>query len=379
MSSKMDIDLDLFRKLDVLRDQPARDSEDARRGRAAFLAEAQELAKSAQPGGSRVQRGTTSSWLDVIGKYFQPSRTAQRPTFSGILAVSLLLVVFFFGGSGILVAAAQSSQPDQVLYGVKILSEDVRAALTSNETDRIRLALELVDRRATEMVAILSAGEAPPVNVQSRMAAEIDLALRLAAAQDNDKAVLALVQIQGQLQEQEQRFLQLTTNGSPEANAALSQVQMMLQERLRLCEDGLADPQRLRERLKNSTQPEPSPTAILTNSPSITSATTVENGNGLGNGNQHLTRTTTPASKNGYRPDPKDGYNYGTQAPTAENRVGTPTPCGSIFSASQTPGGGNGGGNPTPDGDGNGDNNPTPDGGGNGGENGGGGNNGGGK
>ena len=120
----------------------------------------------------------------------------------GTLGTVLLIVSLVLGSGGVTVAAAQASMPDQALYPVKTWSEAVRVRLAEKEQTQLQLALELANRRAEEMHVMLRAGEAPPEAVQTRLQAELDHALQLAAGQPDDAVVGILAQIRQQLREQ---------------------------------------------------------------------------------------------------------------------------------------------------------------------------------
>lgn len=167
------------------------------------------------------------------------------------IGTMLLVVSLILSGGGATVAAAQSSLPDEPLYPVKTWSEDVRASLTENEPARLQLAMMLFNRRAEEIRAMVEAGEAPPEAVLARLQAQIDAALQIAAGQDAENITHSLLQIRVQMQTQQQAFQQI---GPPEdrgAQGALEQTRNLLQNRLRLCDDGLNEPTRLQQHLHN--------------------------------------------------------------------------------------------------------------------------------
>lgn len=257
----------------------------------------------------------------------------------GTLGTVLLIVSLILGGSGITVAAAQSSQPDQGLYPVKILSEDVRSELTANEQARLRLALEFTNRRAEEIQAMVRAGKMPPDAVAARMQNEIDNALELAAGQPEQQALKSLEQIRQQIRNHEQSLLHLGSPANPPAEALLNRTREMLRDRLRLCEDGIQDPNALRERLRERKREGGKPDQPPPGNPWTTGTPTPGSGYGPGpgpgdgDGNPWTTGTPTPGS--GYGPGPGDGNPWTT---------GTPTP-GSSYGPGPGPGDGNGDGN----------------------------------
>jgi len=268
MSKNREIDRELAGRLTVLREQPQRDPRNAARGRAQFMAQAEEMVEARKTSAVPVFRGVPrfdaepvpeavsgngkvrhNRWMHALQTIFTPQKKERSPMFSAIGTV-LLIVSLVLGGTGATVVAAQDSLPDQGLYEVKAWSEQVRAELTTNEQARLQLALDLADRRAEELQVMLRAGKTPPEAVQTRMRDEIDLALRLAAGQPDDEALAAVEQIRERLQEHEQAFLHLGPQADPKAEALLEQVRAMLRERLNLCDDGIDDPQLLRDQLR---------------------------------------------------------------------------------------------------------------------------------
>ena len=78
------------------------------------------------------------------------------------LARIMIVLALLVGGGGTSAAfAAQSSQPGDALYPVKLSLEDMRLGLTHDPQAEITLLGELVGRRLQEMQAAL--GEGQPV------------------------------------------------------------------------------------------------------------------------------------------------------------------------------------------------------------------------
>ncbi len=78
--------------------------------------------------------------------------------FSILTAVVLTLTVLF-GGAGATVYAAQSSMPDEALYPLKTISEDLRLNLAVDPEAQIKLLLNYADERVGEMAKLLDQGE----------------------------------------------------------------------------------------------------------------------------------------------------------------------------------------------------------------------------
>lgn len=237
------------------------------------------------------------------------------------LATVLLIVSLVLGGGGITAVAAQSSQPDETLYGVKLMSEDIRLELTSNTQAEVQLAMRFADRRAEEIQTMLQAGRIPPERVQTRYQNQVNQAIQYALDLPNDQAIQALEQIQIRLQTQQQAFLQVQVNGSPQAAAVLVQSRQMLQEHLLWVEQGLADPDQFRDQLRQHDQ--------LRIQDQLNSTATAAQGTlalpGIGAGNPWTTGTPTPGSEYG----PGDCENctpLGDGLGSNPWTIGTPTP-----------------------------------------------------
>jgi hypothetical protein len=254
------------------------------------------------------------------------------PIVTILIAISLVL-----GGGSLTVVGAQSSQPDQPLYGVKLLSEDARLQLTSNAQTAFQLQLEFADRRAAEIQTMFQNGKVPSASVQNRYQIQVEQTIRLAAGMPESQAVQALEQVRLRLQNQQQAFLQLNPGANPQAEAARTRLQQMIQQRLQWVEEGLADPAMLRQKLQqqqhngNDGQGNPAQLGL----------TAMPGNPDMSSGNPWTTGTPTPGS--GYGPGPGTGE-CTSFTPNAGGMGGNPWTTGT-----PTPGssyGGGMGGNP---------------------------------
>ena len=352
-------DLTLIDQLAYLKTEPVRSPENFNRGKAAFLAQAQEMGA----GVTQTENRRHNWWMHPIQTIFVNRRKERSPMLS-TLATVLLVVSIIFGG-GVTVAAAQSSQPDQALYGVKILSENVRFDLTTKPQAQYQLALDFANRRVEEMQAMVQAGSVPPEGLQTRYQAQVEQAIRIAANLPDEEAVQALAQVQTRLQSQEQMLLQMQAGANPEAEAALVRSRQMVQERLQMVINGLSDPVQLRNQLQqqggmggpqNNGQQGENQMGGMQEPPTKGEQNgqgTQVMGTGMGDGNPWTDDTPTPGS--GYGPGPGTGDCTGC-TPSGSGMgsnpwtTGTPTPDSSYGPG---PGGGMGSnpyttGTPTP-------------------------------
>jgi hypothetical protein len=81
--------------------------------------------------------------------------------------VGIIALVILLAGSGTVVAAG-NSMPDNLLYPVKLATEQVRLALTPSPTGKVRLCAEFADRRVAEIVYMANKGDARQVELITR-------------------------------------------------------------------------------------------------------------------------------------------------------------------------------------------------------------------
>jgi hypothetical protein len=312
MKPEPECDPRLIEQLDFLRISPVRNPENAQIGRASFLQEAQDFSGAVSLPVKRRHNG----WMHALQSIFKVQKKEQSPMIS-TLATIILIVSFVLGGGGVTVAAAQSSQPDQPLYSVKVLSEDARMGLVVDPQSEYQLALQFADRREAEIRTMLVAGSIPPESVQTRYQDQVDQAIQFAINLPDDQATLALQQIQARLQTQQQALDQVQLNRSPDVDAALLRTQQMLKDRLQLVEAGLIDPVHLRDQLhlhdQQRTQDRQTMTSPAGQSTKLSS--------GTGNGNPWTTGTPTPGS--GYGPGDGTG-DCATCTPIGKSQAGNP-------------------------------------------------------
>lgn len=230
------INPELKQKLERLKDVPARDPRAAARGRARFLAEAAAL----QPAPRRA------------------AKPASRRKLVWNFALSLLVLLgLFFGGSVGAAFAAQDALPGESLYPVKLWSEDIRLAFAGNPEAQIELLLRFADTRVAEMNALAAQGQPAPQGTIERLGLHLQQAIQLAADLDDAPMQSALQQIRARLEVQEQSLAQDDHGADP----VRSRAGEMLQERIRIIDDGLNDPEAFRNRMRSNQEETPVPSA----------------------------------------------------------------------------------------------------------------------
>ena len=98
----------------------------------------------------------------------QAMEPKRRPFFLGwqprwAAAVAIALVLLLAGGGT--VATAASSMPDELLYPVKIASEQVQLALTPSSLGKAELYTSLADKRVAEIIYVANKGDANQVEL----------------------------------------------------------------------------------------------------------------------------------------------------------------------------------------------------------------------
>lgn len=213
--------------------------------------------------------------------------------------ISLVLAgVLLIGGGATAVSAAQDDLPTDPLYGVKTLTEDVRLWANTDPQAEVELLMEMAQTRTREMAALTARGDDVPARVTERLNRHFQEALQTAAGMDDAAMQAALLRIRAQLQAQEQEMVMLQAQYG---EAPLTtQTREMLRDRIRLVDDGLADPEGFRNtyRHENCYGLTETPTPVSTEE--LPQATPTAGGNGYGPGNP----TCTPVPNNYQDPGP---------------------------------------------------------------------------
>jgi len=152
------------------------------------------------------------------------------------------------------VAAAQDDLPNQSLYQLKLWTENAKMAMTGEPRDQATLLMNMAQTRLQEMVTLAEQGVTPPDQVRDRLEEHLNQALQLAANMDETTREQTLLQLQDQLQTQEAILEQLQLHVNAEIEPLLTQTRQMLQIRLQLVDDGLADLQGFQYMMENQMQ-----------------------------------------------------------------------------------------------------------------------------
>lgn len=204
----------IIRSLRQLGEAPQRDPQKAYQTRAAFLEQASRLADDRQkvtPVSAVLPERHTDSTQQNSRPFWQRSPFRRKGTTPMWRLLTTIFVTFVMalGGTEITAYAAQESLPDQPLYNLKTITEDLQLQLTTRAENQLTLALKFSNRRVNEFATLAKQGVGIPELVTNRYGTEIDHALQLAAGIPGSGMITALKQVQTQLQNQEQTMTML--------------------------------------------------------------------------------------------------------------------------------------------------------------------------
>ena len=332
-----EMDRDLEEMLRAMQHTAPRDPQKVARAREAFLTEARTLA----PRVSNLQPGRLNRWQDRFGAFGLLTRREKKPVFNLVMTV-LLVLGAVFGGGATAVAASQNAQPDNALYFVKTLSEDVRMDVEADAQTRLNLALQYTARRLAETRTMLAAQGAAPESLMLRFENQLQQALMLAAGMPNGEALQALERVREQARTQDQIMAQLQLQTAT-ALQTRTRIRTMLQTQEQLAQAGIGDPTWLRQQLRQHTRSQIMQALAATESAVAPVAPEAP----MGGGNPWTDGTPTPGSSYGpgtsqnpwtdETPVPGSGYGPGPGTGDCTDCTGQPMNGGS--------GSGTGGGN----------------------------------
>jgi uncharacterized membrane protein YgcG len=261
-----------------------------------------------------------------------------------LIVSTLVIVGLLFGGSAT-VAAAQDDLPNQSLYQLKLMSENVNLWFVSDPAQQINMLMEQAQTRIQEMESLASQGIVPPAEVAVQAQERIQRALQIAAQMDEASQQLALQQIRARLQTQEQQMLHLQQGACTECDPMLQQTREMLQLRLRDVEGSLATPPANQNQNQNQNQyqnqfqttqtPQPTDEVTVSNG----TCTPALDGTGQQNGGGN-TSAATPMQQNNQNNQNENGGQNGTGSGDGS---GSPSGSGDGNGSSSGSGGGQGG------------------------------------
>lgn len=197
------------------------------------------------------ERARGISQASDTGKTVRMGWRGMRLSFARLFPI--LLVAFLgaaiFGGA--VVWAANDSLPGELLYPVKLATEDVRLALPSTPQGQVGLTLDLVATRAGEIEALAQAGEQVPDGTVARMERHIERALTRAASASDAALDGLLLQITERTSTQAQRLERVQAGAAGPVQVGLQRAVAACWRGAAAAEAGLTDPQTFRWRYQH--------------------------------------------------------------------------------------------------------------------------------
>jgi len=235
----------------------------------------------------------------------KPSRRAKangRRTwvsrFAAIAAV-LLVVLSSLGGT---VYAAQASGPDDLLYGVKTLTEEIQIILETNPEDKLDLYVSFANRRLQEIQDQVDAGEPVSDKALALLDKHTQKMLEQAAKLDDKGFDNALRQIEDNLEKQNQMMAEMGKEQPQGGAPGLLKAQEKIHERLELVENGKKEPQFFKDKVKEQKEKPDNPGQEKkedngkSNKPETPPGQDDNNGNGKGQGSEDPNSEITPTT-----------------------------------------------------------------------------------
>ena len=230
MKDQNEIETKIKARLSEIKSVHPRNPQAASRARAQFLSQTVSASESQRHNG----------WISKF----------RKEHFAMNTIISILLIVGLLFGGGATVNAAQDDLPNEPLYELKIWSEDLGLRFQNGDEEKVNRLMELVQIRLQEMTRLAEIGEPVPDRVRLRLEQHIQQALKICTNMDDPTLERTLLQIRDRLRQQDREMekLQLHTQ---DGQQLLTQTRAMLQERLQLVEDGLANHETFRNRVQN--------------------------------------------------------------------------------------------------------------------------------
>jgi hypothetical protein len=229
------------RMFDQLRQVPPRDRLAAVQGRGRFLAQAATL-RNTQPIPQR------KGWLAML---FSPSFLYRKEKFA-MVATFIVVLAILFGGTGITAYAATESLPNEALYPVKTMMEDIRLDLTKDPDKQFDLLDLYLTIRFNELDEMKAAGIPLNSAIANRILLQLDQMLQLAASQSDADMVENLDHLYLRIMDQD-RLSWTDADEEGEVYGLGLQLREEITTRARLIVEGTEDPIEFRLELQNRT------------------------------------------------------------------------------------------------------------------------------
>lgn len=230
-----EINPELKKMLESLQDVPERGLQASHAGREDYMAQV----KSLNP------RRSISRKAARQGKPL--GRRAWVTRFATITAV-IVVALSSLGGT---IYAAQAAQPDDLLYGVKTLTEEIQVRLEGDPEEKLDLYVSFANRRLEEIQNQIAAGEQVSEKALALLEQHTQKMMEQAAKLDETGMNKALHQIEENLQEQNQTMAELGQEQLQGNDPRLEKALETIRERLELVKHGIREPKGFREHMRS--------------------------------------------------------------------------------------------------------------------------------
>ncbi|MFA6099418.1 MAG: DUF5667 domain-containing protein [Patescibacteria group bacterium] len=112
-------------------------------------------AKNSMPVAAVEKKSVIKEWVKFFAPIFAVNKWVRTP----VTAIAVIMLAIF-GGSLLSVSAAEKSLPGDLLYSVKLATEQARLAMAKNPQDKVKLKTEFTERRVDEMKQVVTSPEA---------------------------------------------------------------------------------------------------------------------------------------------------------------------------------------------------------------------------
>lgn len=232
--NNQELNPELKKLLESLQDVPERDLQASHVGRENYMAQMRSL-KPRRRVTRKAARQSTS-----------PGRRAWVTRFAAITAV-IVVALSSLGGT---IYAAQAAQPDDLLYPVKMLTEEIQVRLEGDPEDKLDLYVFFANRRMEEIQQQLAAGEEISGKALALLEDHTQKMMEQAAKLDESSMNKALHQIEENLQLQNQLMAELEKERPQDGPPGLVHAQERIRERLEIVRKGIREPAGFRERMQ---------------------------------------------------------------------------------------------------------------------------------
>lgn len=228
------IDPQLKKQLENLQETPERGLQASHASRENYLAQVRAVKPRELP---QAQNGKKSA---------SNGRRSWVPRFAALTAVLIIL----FSTLGGTVYAAQASGPDDLLYGVKTLTEEIQVVLETDPEEKLDLYVYFASRRLQEIQAQIDAGEEVSEKALALLEKHTEKMLEQAAKLDGKGLNRALIQIETNLEEQTRMMAELGKEHPQGGPPGLIKAKNKIRERIELVEEGKNEPQGFKDKVK---------------------------------------------------------------------------------------------------------------------------------